>query len=731
MKLQNPFIKPLSEYRRNLNFYEQYVLDQGLALSLQTGKPVPFCRDWVREKTMPGGELGIVDPKVMYLMQESEGNRVQRTGTMTEYLQMVSSRQYPMAPTFTAYQNPNVRESVLAKYIKEQLANRSKNKKLKLKYENQGDKLMAGIYNNRQNRNKIKNNSVSGAHGTTSSVLFLQSGHSTLTSTCRSASSTTNAMIERFLTGNRHYWSHTVAINNITSVLNNVDYDLIQQVMNRWNIGYPSYEVTIEGIRRCTDLYWSSTLNAKYFAKIERLVRGMTPLQRAAYLFTGDLWHLEQYASGPIRDLMSYLADLPTEPVEDPQYWIDRLGGDEIALISITCDQWIMAEGRDRHLFTATTKAADTYKLIGAAAKRICVGMELYADLLKAFFGSENMPCGMSYFPFSVRRSVVASDTDSCIFTTQDWTTWYVGQLDWSRESYRAHAGITYLCSLYTSHTLAMLSANMGVAQMHMGLLEMKNEYAFPVFSLTSMGKHYFAAMSSQEGNVYSKPKWEIKGANLKNSKAPVEIMERADGLIKHILSTVMAGGEIDLKQILIDIAKEEIQIKNALLKGDADYFSTAQVKAQKGYKSENSPYLQYLMWEEVFAPKYGSTQAPPYAAIKVSLDLDNSTQVKQWLTTMKDQALAQRMREWMFKHGKQTLGTVYLPRLALGNNGIPEEFVEHMSVRSLIYNIMSTYYVILESLGVFMRNDHITRLVSDDFHEDTVINIIMDQLAA
>lgn len=714
--MDNPFALPDEAYGRDLNQYEIYCKDAATYLHIETGDPYETCLAFVKQQTQPGGELGIIDPEVIYLEKVSEGNREKKVGTLSGFLRQVHNKRYPLAPTFTAYQHPDVETSILANYVKEQLANRNKNKKLMLKHSAEGNSLLAGIFKNRQNRNKIKNNSLSGAHGTTSSVLFNQSSHSTLTSTCRSASSNTNANTERFLTGNRHYYDLEVTLNNIVSILTHSDYSAIEAAMRKFDIKYPSADEVIAAVKRCTDLYWPNSPNK--FSLVESLIRKLSPLQRAAYLFTGDMYHLAKFAPQAIRGLYDHIAKPATTPVEEPLEWVKKLSGDELALICIVCDPLmptILKNNKPtKDLWHTQTIECANYGLIGATAKQILDGIAKYADLIKAFWVTMNMPASMAYFPFSIRRTVVASDTDSSIFTSQDWTTWYVGQLDWEQESFAAAAATTYLCSQVTSHILAIMCGNMGVAKQHMRLLEMKNEFAFKVFGLTSMGKHYFAAMNAQEGVVYAKPHWEIKGATLKNSKAPDDIMNRAEEVIKETCLTIMRGEKVEAIPLLKEIADIEFKIMRSMESGDPDYFASAQIKPAKSYKNENSPYLQYEMWETVFAPTYGHTPPPPYSAIKVSLDLDSPTKMREWLNSLPNQQMAQAMTEWLAKYNKTNLTTLYLPVGLIQTSGIPKELVPLMQVRALTYGIMSTYYLFLESLGLFIANDNVTRLVSD-----------------
>jgi hypothetical protein len=711
LTFEDPFYLPDDFYTRDLDQLTPYIDDSALYLSIMTKRPIEQCKKYVQSQLGPGGKFEIVDPEVIFLHRESPGNRVKKVTTLSKYMQVVAKQRYIMTPTFTSYLHPDKKESILAKYIKTELDNRSANKKLMFKHQNAGNKLMEGIYKNRQNRNKIKCNSMSGAQGTKSSVLVNKSAHSTLTTICRSASSNTNANVERYLTGNRHYWSVDTTINNIVNIVRRSDYNLIRLAIDFHELVYPTVDDTLFAIKRCTDLYWRDPND---WIRIVQLINNLTPIQRAAYLYTGDLYSLAKLNRDTIYALFTGLTTVAKEPIDNPSDWMKKLGEDEFAMLGIICGEYLT--GFKDGLKDDAVPTSEHYPIIGATAKLIIETVQSYGLIIRAFWMTKNIPSSMALFPESIRRSVIASDTDSSIFTTQDWTKWYVGQLDFTDESFKISAATTYLCSRLTAHTLCVMSGNIGVATKHLRMLEMKNEYAFKMFSLTSMGKHYFAAMAAQEGKVLSKFKWEVKGATLKNSKAPTDIMQDSDKLIKDIGVTIMSGKKLKLLPILKDIATKEINIMQSIKSGSVEYFSRAQIKDASSYKTENSPYLQYELWDVVFGPKYGKAPPPPYGAIKVSINTDTAAKFGLWLTTLDDRELADRFRMWMELRNKNNITTLYLPVGVVQQTGIPKELIPVMNIRNMVLGIMKSYYLVLESLGYYILNDEITRLVSDDF---------------
>lgn len=723
-QFKTAFVKPVEFYKRNLNFYSRYVELAGSYISKLYNVTLEEAMAWVREKTLPGKECGIIDPTVTYLEQVSEGNRVMKTAKLSAYLKMVEERRYLMSPTMTAYRHPDDELSILGEYIDVGLKSRNANKKKKLHFKSIKNHLLANIYDNRQNRNKIKNNSLSGAQGTTSSVLFTKSAHSTLTSTCRSASSNTNANTERLLSGNRHFWSADIAINCIVTTIANTDFEKLQRVVDRYNLVYPSVHYTMRLINECTGLYWNDEYGT---SRIYQLVKLLSPQERAAFCYSGDLASLALNNPELVRNLLDGLIILPTEPIADPKEKILMLGEDEVPLLSIVTNELHIGN----KLWDDPVTKGPNYGLIGAMADKIMATMNEYADLFDVFWATKNVASSMATFPSSIRKVVVASDTDSCIFTNQQWVEWYVGDFDTNQErvfsqiGFSCQAATTYLASQMTSHVLAVMSGNMGVADQHMRLLQMKNEYAFKVFSLTSMAKHYYAPMVAQEGNIYDQPAWEIKGATLRNSTAPKALCALSDEFLQNCVETIMGGKKLVLKEVLQYIANLEWSIVKSIESAEPTFFNKANIKSSGSYKNANSPYLHYKMWTEVFAPKYGHIEEPPYVALTCKLSHANKTEFDAWIESWEDKEMSMRFKDWLTKNNKDLLGQLHLPADILIGRGLPVEVVPALGIRMQVKSLMKSFYLILESLGYYCMNEDITRLIMDEFPPTEIINIV------
>lgn len=698
-------------YSRDLDFLKFYYRDATTFISKMKDIDEDKALELVRKVTAPDGKYPLFNPRMLYLDNSKQGHRIEKETTVLDFMRDVSDKRYIMAATFTCYTHPDELESPTAQYIVGELANRTTNKGLMQKYDREGDKKKKNIYKNRQNRNKIKCNSVSGGHGTKSSVLFHQTAHSTLTSTCRSGTSNTNANLEKFLTGNRHYFDADCAIHNIISICNLTDMDLVQAAMDKYDLVYPSIDDLCVHVKRSTDLYWHSKPETN---NIRKLITKLSPIERAAVMYVSDLYALKQLNEAFVRGIFDKLHKPDyVNKVDNPEEWIAKLSGDDKALLGIMANK----ELQYRELKDKTLRdEAETFNILGATSKQLFDTVDDIDLLAKAFWLTKNMPVSVARFPKSIRRCVIASDTDSAIFTMQHWTEWFVGELNFGEQSMAISAVTTYLCSQVTTHLLMSMMANFGSAPRHIDEFQMKNEYYFMFFALTNMAKCYFAAMAAKEGLVYRTPNWEVKGAQLKNSNAPEEFVKRAEEMIKEFGTTIMNGGKIDLQGYMKEIAEREAKLIDDIRKGSIDFFSRARIKPRDSYSetASHSPYDQYTLWQDVFAPKYGDCSAPPYAAVRLNIEADTPTKLNAWIDSMADPEVGYRLRKWMQERNKKQLTSLCLPVDLITTKGIPVEIEQIMDIRGMVMKLMRTFYLLLETLGMFLLNTHNTRMLSD-----------------
>jgi len=714
------FVNAPESYKRNVDLRATYVQDAATYVSKMRGISLEEARDFVLRTIAPTGAKPMKDPMTMVLVRQPNGDREQKQMHMSEFLGSVYENRQMLSPSMTAYVHPDVEKSLLAVYIDKNLDRRKAAKAEMFAAKMAGDDAAANIGNSKQTTFKIKNNSLSGAHSSPYTILWNKSSHSTLTSTCRVATSYGNTNNEKFLYGNRHYWCPDIARNNIISIVNHTDLPRMEQVMTTFGLVAPTVEECMGIMHRCCDNYWRDDAEMD---NLRQLLSTLSDVERSAFAYTSDLYHLAQCNDAFVREFLKRLSHHPAEPqsVEEAKGWIKRMDGNLEAFVFMLCSKELAggtlkdAMGDKSNIPLQEARPED-YGRIGAAAKSVIDTLDYYRDFIRCFWVSDNLPASIFHAPGILRRSAVTSDTDSTIFTVQHWTIWYRGQLDFTKESEDIASTTVYLAGQLIRHILATTSGAMGVATQYVNKLSMKNEYYFPVFSLTSRAKHYYAYRAAQEGNVLKELETEIKGVALRNSNVPPAITKKAHALIRYVMDSVMAGRKLNSSQVLRYVAKVEDDIHQGVLNGDYSLLGKMQIKSPDAYKNpESSPYVHYGLWQAVFADTYGPAPSPPYVAVKVPVDLERKTDVADWLKNMPDQAIADRLRTWMEANGKTTMAVMMLPEQVLALTGIPKEIVSTVNIRPLVIQTVESFYLILESLGIFMKNKDQTRLVSDE----------------
>jgi hypothetical protein len=708
----NPFVLEPTEYKRNIDIVNAYIEQNALYLHLETGDSLSECTKFVKNTVRPGAKHGIKDPEIVSLEQTSPGNRVRVERTFLEYVKTVTDSERILSPSMVCYEVASVNKSTSAAFIEGGINERGAAKKEMFVARQQGNFVLEYIKDCEQNAKKIGINAVSGMHGFEANILYVKSGHSSLTSMCRTASGYGNGINERFIGGSRHYWHVDIVLANILTIITNTDFGILEEVIEDYGICYPSVEQTMDCVRWSTSLYWR---NDAEMDRVQSLVEKMDRLQRAAFVYSGDMYHLMKFNDKVVRDLMDSLI-CPSDDVLlntniDPDAVLADNARDPDMAAYVNLLGGAVLNGRTRAKLKEEDPAG--YMLLANMALNVSKVLMKYKKLIIALWVPKHLPPTVANIRSIIRRVVIAGDTDSTIFTTQLWAEWYTGSLKRSPKADGIWHTVTYLTTQCIIHVMAQFSANMGVAPSDIHRLSMKNEYAFPVFSLTSRAKHYFAYMSAREGNVYKDYDHEIKGVALRSSIVPVDIIKRAKELMFEILTAADNGEQLSLQYVYHVIWEYEQEIKRSIANGEPRFLKTGQVKPK--YKNmDSSPYQHYLLWEEVFAPKYGTTVEPPYSIIKVPLDINNKTDMFNWLSNIKDDEVAGRFAKWLLARNKDKMSTLMLPTSLLGLRGMPEEIMPAINVRKLTYQILESFYLILEALGVYQVDENFIRLVSD-----------------
>lgn len=710
---QSPFYLPAEEYKRQLNPLMHYIEDSAFFIHRVHGLSLEEAREQITKNMKPGGDFVFKDPQVRHLTRKPNQDRELDQSGVYQYIMNSVKENELIAPTMTTYLRHDVALGYPVELIEDRVKKRSAAKKRQQAAEMAGDTFTAIMENNNQKNSKITSNSYSGATVVAGTAMYNRTTHSTLTSTTRSTSAYANANNEKMLAGNRHYFNPEIVLNNIVTIANRIDMVNFQNIMTRFGILTLTRDEVFQYLLRSTRKYWR---NKEAESRIRNFMEKFTELELSAVVYVGDFFGINHFNPDFVKGILNdFVEPDPNEKElsqEEATAVINRVN-ENILLMVIVFNMEIL-ENKSLKDWKLTSEAITVAKDI----LRVERSLEKYRDFFSTFFRTTIVPTSIAYFPTSIREVALMSDTDSTIFTTQEWVKMDQGAYVLNKRSYSVYSFLTYLLSETTKHILALMSANFGIPSDRIFDIEMKNEFLFGVFVPTNNTKHYFASQMVKEGNVYKKPKLEIKGVHLKSSNNPPEINEEAENLMSYICDTLRQNKLIDIEHVLRWVGDVERRILDSVDKGEPRYFKRGQIKDKISYSGppEQSNYKHYLMWNEIFAPKYGQVAPPPYSSVQVKTTLKNKTMTKQWLESMEDQEMAQRFRAWIDRSKSDVISTFNFPMELFTNQSIPKEVISIIDKRSLIVNVCHSLYFILETLGIYMLNEKITRLVSDEY---------------
>lgn len=695
----NPFLKPVDFYQRKVDPLKDYVTQNTFYLSKMSGKDPEVCREFIVQGIKSKAFPEMRNPTVHFFERGDNGDKEKTSMDLYSYISTSVRNNYVLAPTFTCYVSADEQPSLVSEFADDNKKIRNKAKKEMFVAKAEGKSELYILKDNEQNNAKLSNNSLSGCFGASGSVLYNETGHNTLTSIVRCESSISNASNEKIISGNRHYFEPAVVLNNLISITSSIDTAKLTNVITKYNLVYPSKQDVVDVIKYSSDFYWR---DERAFEKIYAFIDKLTDVERAAFVYIGDLYHIRKFNDGFIRQFLTDLSRKVTnQTFDDPISIIHSNDEQVVNFAHHICMKETQGKGKDYSIFSKTE--LDT---LAATSLNITNSVIGYIDFIDAFFLTENQPVSTAYIPGMVRRCVVLSDTDSTMFSADEFVIWYFGSLTFSDEQYAIATSIMYLATQCIAHLLAMMSANLGISKRQLFQIAMKPEFTFPVFAQTSVAKHYFTCTLVREGNVFNEPELEVKGVNLKNSASPKMIIKEAQAKMNDILNTIRKGEQLSIIDELNNIARIERGIIDSLLNGNVEYFKQSKVKNAEAYvrDAESSPYMHYTMWCKLFEPKYGAIAAPPYSTIKIPTIVNNITALNKWIANIEDKEFAGRLADWLVSRGKKDLPTIYLPINYVKSYGLPVEVKQVMDIKSIVLDLTYVFRATLETMGYFPK---------------------------
>ncbi len=693
------FKRNIDEYKTSMDPVKNY-MSQGVKFiktysGVDTQKAVNILKRIIKTKK-PN------NPIVEYKERLDNGDTVMTTTHLTDYIKDAINNKEIIVPSLTVYDHPSKKKSLHASFLAGNIKRRSKHKALAFEAYQNGD-MGKYIHNDvLQKVMKIFNNSLSGAYASKSTVLYNPSQHYTLTSMTRSVASIGNAVSESVLSGNKCFYTPDAVMNYITAVIDTLDMNKVASTIIRYDLSYPTVDNVMDMILYSSRRYWKDIANED---KIKQYIKKLDKYQRAAVMYVNDLYHLKEYNNELIKSFIGDLAKRVTSPIEAPLKILGRDIEGVNNLVHHICMEDIKGLKVD---YSKLIKSdPDILNILAATANNIYNVLNKYRLLIKTFFTTDILPIDIANIKECHRDVIVLSDTDSTCGSYDIWVEWYFGNKRFSPEAVGLSAAVMTINTQVVDHNIRVFSKNMNIDNSMVDLLKMKNEFLWGEFATANVSKHYYASTLIREGNVFRDPVLELKGVHLIASAGNQDIVKKAHNYMKDVLVKVGNGEKIDPKELLTNVANMERYIIKLISDGDVSVFKLDKINTPDSYKISDpskTPYFHHMLWEAVYADKYGNPGDPSYLTVKVPTTLKSSRALNEYLDTIEDTEIKNKLSIILSENNKTALGTYRVPLTIAGDKGIPKEVLQAVDVHRVVLDNLNIFYIMLETLGVFRK---------------------------
>jgi len=697
----NPFQKPFEQYKFDLDYIDGYIEQQSRLLSKKLKQPYDKIKKIVEKEVKNRFKEKTV---TLYKKDLTTLDMEKTTMPLSTYVSTVEKEKLTLAPSFTCYtkvdKDGNKWLSMHSKWTDVNKRSRNEFKKKAKQYEAVGDTDNFIINNTLNIAAKTKNNSLSGKYSLLKYPTSRHSSHYSLTSFTRIVTSTANTLSESIVMGNRLYYKPMDVIRHIAAIITYTDLEIVKEAVIKYKIVIPTAKDIMDMILYNTYYYWRSE---DYMEKINAYVESLNDYERCAYLYTFDMFHLHKLNQPLVETILTALSSVQRNISKDLSI-VTKEEDYKINLLHHICYDELQGKGIKYDKFKNTPLA----NVLSSTMININRVLEKSELLIKAFFMSRVIPPNASTIKDAVRRAIVLSDTDSTVSFYYHYISKKYGTFELNRDTIAYAASTSIFVSESIRNVLIQLGKNMNVEQDVMGEIDMKSEYMFSTFVPSFGSKHYIEKTIIKE-LIQQFDKIGFHGVSLIANKILKKYNKQKEVLVKQLIEDNEKGKKVNLKMIIEFIKMLEKEILEMIKNADTQIFMFSDIKDAKSYKKPMSAqYYHYMLWENVFAEKYGNVEKPPYVAMKVNIDIGTEKIYMDKISNIKDIGVRDRWLAFQEKYPKKKMTQLIIPYDIIKNNGLPNEIFEMIDYNKIVTNILQPFYTIMETLGVVSRTDRL-----------------------
>jgi hypothetical protein len=624
-----------------------------------------------------------------------------------------------ITPSGSVYIPEEEEKSLLSDYIIVRLKERSQIKKEGFKLRAQGKEDLANLKNFAQGNKKIRVNTLPGSYNSPYNAQYDKGNYNAITSLARSLIKNATTCIENTIGGNFHLTCDNDVVNYIITHLKQFDkHNEVLEIINKYNFKLPTKEDVIEHFTK-------QVRNYSFFDKLTKstsIINNMSKEELIYIYYVNNLYYLfwknTHFFLPFLKDLFDFKnIDTSSIPHNFTEFH-NTFDEDILILVSINIgDKLILKDPK--------TNKDRVYSIIELST----VNTELYKEIIHIYNHVENkLNELMSIYNILIdtktqidnintkhlmrRNTVPGSDTDSCIYSCHNWVTLYTGEeVKITQGLYEISSLVIFLVAKTMFKTLYKYSIAHGSSEKESHRMVMKNEFLMPLYIGFNVKKHYASLITMVEGMVLLKNKYDIKGIQLRSSVFPDKTSDFIDYFLKKIMTDV-AEGTISAREFINIALERELDINKSIDEGTTDYIKSVSIKNEEDYKNHlSSNWLYSDLWNSLFADKFGELNIPTKTKVIPLNDIDEG--YLNWLAENHNKFFKKLEKYiddlWNQVHPNKQPKTrkakykIFPSKLALSlqYDIIPDIIKPLVDRRQIIYENMSTIYMILESLKI------------------------------
>ena len=346
------------------------------------------------------------------------------------------------------------------------------------------------------------------------------------------------------------------------------------------------------------------------------------------------------------------------------------------------------------------------------APKSIEAPLNALTDLLVKYIYSGYMFTDRMYKLKNFRRNVVTViDTDSNILSLDPWIEYCftdIMQGDYGRKRidniFININTVTFFISRVISMTLDLYGRYSNISKDYRWRYQMKNEFFFSKLILANVKKRYLSKMLLQEGNLLTKPKYDIKGYDFRKASTSDETAEFYVNIVKNEL---LESDNINVGRILSILKKFRKEIKESIQRGEIKYLPLGSPKELESYvdpRTEQSIRAVFA-WNNLY-PENIITVPAKVAILKTKLYTQESAEplreeypdiYEKLVTKIYSDKTGMFVKTTSSGEKIEGLSVIAIPQ----TEQIPEWLIPHIDYMTVINAVLAPFKSVTETFGL------------------------------